>query len=208
MTRFFKQNIFSYETWPEHVLHSFVRFKRFPIISILIKWEARFKRIVRNTFKQEGFVPVRVEILPLDFGLEFVLSVRQQVDFDEGVGRPREVFSGQFLSFEYLHRQSRVLEAVAQAELNPAQFLAHRTLVVIVFWPRRQLKRASHCYTTPQPDLRSARKHLEFSKTWHLLFSYLQFRDACCYHWLRNTHIWRYYRRWITDLTILPQLID
>lgn len=94
------------------------------------------------TFKKEGFVPVRVEIFPLDFGLEFVLSVGQQVDFDEGVGGPREVFSGQVLTFEYLHRQSRVLEAVAQAELNPAQFLAHWTFVVVVFRPRRQLKRA------------------------------------------------------------------
>lgn len=84
---------------------------------------------------------MRIEILSLDFGLEFVLSVRQQVDFDEGVGGPGEIFSGQVLTLEDFHRQSRVLETVAQTELNPAQFLANRSFVVVVFRAWRQLQK-------------------------------------------------------------------
>lgn len=85
-----------------------------------------------QTLKQEGFVPVRVEVLPLDLGLQLVLLVRQQVDFDEGVRGAGEVLCGQFLASEHLDGEGGVLEAVAYAELDAAQLLADWSLAVVV----------------------------------------------------------------------------
>ena len=52
------------------------------------------------TLKQEGFVPVRVEVLPFDLGLQLVLLVGQQVDFDEGIGSAGEVLGRELLAPE------------------------------------------------------------------------------------------------------------
>lgn len=85
-----------------------------------------------QTLKQEGFVPVRVEVLPLDLGLQLVLLVRQQVDFDEGVRGAGEVLGGQFLASEHLDGEGSVLEAVAYAELDAAQLLADWSLAIVI----------------------------------------------------------------------------
>lgn len=48
----------------------------------------RVKRflMVHLTFEEECLVPVWIEVLPFDLGLQFVLLVRQQVEFDKRVG--------------------------------------------------------------------------------------------------------------------------
>lgn len=81
-----------------------------------------------------------VEVLPLDLGLQFVLLVRQQVDFDEGVGGTGEVLGRELLAPEHFDGEGRVLEAVAYAELDPAQLLAYRPFTVIILRTRRQLR--------------------------------------------------------------------
>lgn len=53
-----------------------------------------------QTLKQEGFVPVGVEVLPLDLGLQLVLFVGQQVDFDEGIGGTGKVLGRELLAPE------------------------------------------------------------------------------------------------------------
>lgn len=73
-----------------------------------------------QTFKEEGFVPVGVEVLSLDLGFQLVLLVRQQVDLDEGVGGAREVLGRELLAPENFDGESCVLEAVTYAELDPA----------------------------------------------------------------------------------------
>jgi len=93
------------------------------------------------TFKQEGLVPVGVEVLPLDLGLQLVLLVRQQIELDEGVGRAGEVLGRKVLTFEDFDGEGRVLEAVPHAELDPAQLLADRNLVVVLFRTRGELRR-------------------------------------------------------------------
>ena len=93
-----------------------------------------------QTFKQEGLVPVGVEVLPLDLGLQLVLLVRQKVELDEGVGRAGEVLGGKVLAFEDLHGEGGVREAVAYAELDPTQLLADWTLVVVLFGTGGQLQ--------------------------------------------------------------------
>lgn len=75
---------------------------------------------IKRTFKQEGFVPVGVEVLPLDLGFQLVLLVGQQVDLDEGVGGAGEVLGREVLAPENFDCESRVLEAVTYAELDPA----------------------------------------------------------------------------------------
>lgn len=85
-----------------------------------------------QTLKQEGLVPVGVEVLPLDLGLQLVLLVGQQVDFDEGVRGAGEVLGWELLASEHLDGQGRVLEAVAYAKLDAAQLLADRPLAVVI----------------------------------------------------------------------------
>lgn len=85
-----------------------------------------------QTLKQEGFVPVGVEVLPLDLGLQLVLLVRQQVDFDEGVGGAREVLGWQVLAPEKFNGERCVLEAIAYAELDPAQLLADGSFAIVI----------------------------------------------------------------------------
>lgn len=75
---------------------------------------------------------MRVEVLPLDLGLQLVLLVGQQVDLDEGVRGAREVLGRQLLTPEHLDGQRGVLEAVADAELDAAQLLADGPLAVVV----------------------------------------------------------------------------
>lgn len=91
------------------------------------------------TLEQEGFVPVGVEVLPLHLGLQLVLFVGQQVDFDERVRGPGEVLGGQLLASEQLDSEGGVLEAVADAELDPAQLLADGPFAVVVLGAWRQL---------------------------------------------------------------------
>lgn len=93
-----------------------------------------------QTLEQEGFVPVGVEVLPLDLGLQLVLLVGQQVDFDEGVGGAGEVFGRELLAPKHFNGEGRVLEAVAYAELDPAQLLADRPFAVIVLRTRGELR--------------------------------------------------------------------
>lgn len=95
---------------------------------------------VRRTLEQEGFVPVGVEVLPLHLGLQLVLFVGQQVDFDEGVGGSGEILGGELLASEHLDGEGGVLEAVAYAELDPAQLLADGPFAVVVFGTWRQLR--------------------------------------------------------------------
>lgn len=83
---------------------------------------------------------MRVEVLPLDLGLQLVLLVGQQVDFDEGVGGAGEVLGRQLLTPEQLHGQRGVLEAVADAELDAAQLLADGPLAVVVLGARGELR--------------------------------------------------------------------
>lgn len=85
-----------------------------------------------RTLKQEGFVPVRVEVLPLHLGLQLVLLVRQQVDFDERVRGAREVLGRELLASEHFDGEGGVLEAVAYAKLDPAQLLADGPFAVII----------------------------------------------------------------------------
>lgn len=84
-----------------------------------------------QTFKQEGLIPVGVQIFPLDFGLQLVLLVRQQVEFDKRIRCAGKVFSGQILSLENFDSEGRVLKTVPNAELNTTQLLTHRTLMVV-----------------------------------------------------------------------------
>lgn len=93
-----------------------------------------------RTLKQEGFVPVRVEVLPLDLGLQLVLLVRQKVDFDEGVGGAGEVLGRELLASEQFDGEGRVLEAVADAKLDPAQLLADRPFAVVILRTWRELQ--------------------------------------------------------------------
>lgn len=95
---------------------------------------------ITQTFKKEGFVPVGVEVFPLDLGFQLVLLVRQQVDLDEGVGGAREVFGWQFLAPENFDSESRVLEAVTYAELDPAQLLTDGAFAIIILGTWRQLR--------------------------------------------------------------------
>lgn len=85
-----------------------------------------------QTLKQEGFVPVRVEVLPFDLGLQLVLFVGQQVDFDEGIGGAGEVLCGELLAPENFDGEGRVLETVAYAELDPAQLLTDGPFTIII----------------------------------------------------------------------------
>lgn len=52
------------------------------------------KCFLLRTFKEEGLIPVRVKILPFDFGLQFVLLVWQQVELDKRIRGAREVLGG------------------------------------------------------------------------------------------------------------------
>lgn len=85
-----------------------------------------------HTLKQEGFIPMGVEVLPLDLGLQLVLLVRQQVDFDKGIRSAREVLGWELLAPENFDSQGCVLEAVAYTELDPTQLLTDWPLAVVV----------------------------------------------------------------------------
>lgn len=87
---------------------------------------------MRETFKEEGFVPVGVKVLPLDLGLQLVLLVRQQVDFHKRVRGAGEVFGREVLAPENFDGEGRVLETVAYAELDPAQLLTDGPFAVII----------------------------------------------------------------------------
>ena len=84
------------------------------------------------TFKEEGLVPVGVQVLPLHLGLQLVLLVWQQVDLDEGVAGAAEVLGRQLLGLHDLHDERGLLEVVADAELDPAQVLSATALVGLV----------------------------------------------------------------------------
>lgn len=83
-----------------------------------------------------------IKILPLHFGLQFVLLVRQQVEFDKRVRSAGKILGGQFLALEDFYSEGGVLEAVSHAELNATQLLTHGTLVVVFFRAWRQLGEA------------------------------------------------------------------
>lgn len=85
-----------------------------------------------QTFEQEGFIPVGVEVLSLDLGFQLVLLVRQQVDLDEGVGGSREVLGRELLTPENFDGEGCVLEAVSYAKLDPAELLADGPFTVVV----------------------------------------------------------------------------
>ena len=84
------------------------------------------------TFKEEGLVPVGVQVLPLHLGLQLVLFVWQQVDLDEGVAGAAEVLGWQLLGLHDLHGERGLLEVVADTELDPAQVLSAAALVDLV----------------------------------------------------------------------------
>lgn len=84
------------------------------------------------TFKEEGLVPVGIQVLPLHLGLQLVLLVWQQVDLDEGVAGAAEVLGRQLLGLHDLHGERGLLEVVADTELDPAQVLSAAALVDLV----------------------------------------------------------------------------
>lgn len=57
-------------------------------------------RYQHRDLKDEGLVEDGTEVLSLNFGLKFLLLVRQHVDFDVWVGRPADVHSREVLSLE------------------------------------------------------------------------------------------------------------
>lgn len=59
----------------------------------LVKRERTRERDFFFTFKQERFIPVRVQVLSLHLGLKFVLLVWEQVDLNKGVRGSGEIFS-------------------------------------------------------------------------------------------------------------------
>lgn len=94
----------------------------------------------RFTFKQESLIPVGVQILPLDFGLQFVLLVWQQVQFDERVGGARKVFGRQFLASEDFDSEGGILKTVSNTELDATELFLHWALVIILLRAWRQLQ--------------------------------------------------------------------
>lgn len=92
------------------------------------------------TFKQESLIPVGVQILPLDFGLQFVLLVWQQVQFDERIRGARKVFGRQFLASENFDSEGGILKTVSNAELDATELFLHWALVVILLRAWRQLQ--------------------------------------------------------------------
>lgn len=85
----------------------------------------------KNTFEEEGLVPVRVQILPFDFGLQLVLLVWQQVELNKRIGGAGEVLGGQVLALEDFDSEGGILKTVADAELDAAELLTHGALVVV-----------------------------------------------------------------------------
>lgn len=79
-----------------------------------------------------------VEVLPLDLGLQLVLFVRQQVDFNKGVGGAREVLGWEVLAPENFDREGRVLETVAYAELDPTQLFTDGPFIILRTWGQLQ----------------------------------------------------------------------
>lgn len=75
---------------------------------------------------------MRVEVLPLDLGLQLVLLVGEQVDLDEGIAGATEVLGRQLLRLHDLHGQGGLLEVVADAELDAAQVLPADAFVALV----------------------------------------------------------------------------
>ena len=77
----------------------------------------------RLTFESEHLVPARVEISPFDVGQQLVLLVRQQHHLHVRVRPAGDVLGGQVHGPDDLQRQRRLLEVVAQGELDPAELL-------------------------------------------------------------------------------------
>lgn len=84
-----------------------------------------------HTFEEEGLIPVRVKILPFDFGLQFVLLVWQQVELDKRIRGSGEVLGRQVLALEDFDSESGILETVAHAELDATKLLTHWAFVLI-----------------------------------------------------------------------------
>lgn len=82
-----------------------------------------------------------VQILPLDFGLQLVLLVWQQVEFDKRIRGAGKVLGRQILALENFDSEGGVLKTVSNTELNTTQLLTHWTLVVIFLRTWRQLKK-------------------------------------------------------------------
>lgn len=101
------------------------------------RWSRGQKCVLLDTFEEEGLIPVRVKILPFDFGLQFVLLVWQQVELDKRIRGAGEVLGGQVLALEDLDRESGILKTVAHAELNATKLLTHWALVLIFLWAWR-----------------------------------------------------------------------
>lgn len=89
------------------------------------------KCFLLHTFEEESLIPVRVQILPFDFGLQFVLLVWQQVELDKWIRGAGEVFRGQILALEDFDSEGGILKTVAHAELNATKLLTHWALVLI-----------------------------------------------------------------------------
>lgn len=81
-----------------------------------------------------------VQILPLNLGLQFVLLVWQQVEFDKRIRGAGKVLRGQILAFEDFDSEGGVLKTVSDTELNATQLLTHWTLVIVFLRTWRQLK--------------------------------------------------------------------
>lgn len=81
-----------------------------------------------HTFEEEGLIPVRVKILPFDFGFQFVLLVWQQVELDKRIRGAGEVLGGQVLALEDFDSESGILKTVAHAELDATELLTHWAL--------------------------------------------------------------------------------
>lgn len=71
-----------------------------------------------------------VQILPLHFGLQFVLLVWQQVEFDKWIRGARKVLSRQILALEYFDSEGGILETVSNTELDATKLLTHLTLML------------------------------------------------------------------------------
>lgn len=66
----------------------------------------------------ESFVKNRVQVLPVDFGLEFLLPIWQEVQFDIRVAASGHILDGQVPRLEDFHDQSFDLRIVLECEVE------------------------------------------------------------------------------------------
>lgn len=83
-------------------------------VSRSVRSHGRPPPIAATHLEYESLVEDGVESFAMHFGLEFFLLIRQQVDFDVGVGGAAHVQSGQLLRLYHGHRQAVGVEVVFQ----------------------------------------------------------------------------------------------